>query len=256
MSFVIPDTYRKARQRLRCALAVSRPHPLLSAATALALTLLCGCAGLSPSSLPAVSLAPRHAAVPDVPPPLLAVAAPEAAPVLDLVPPESPDLGLARSVLEARAPELDELEREGVARVLVSAEREQGLPVLMTLALIEQESTFRPRARSPRGALGLMQIRPFVGRDVARRHELPWHGERTLLDPVANVRIGTAFLAELREEFGTAELALAAYNIGPTRVRRRLAQGYSLEGPYVRKVMRSYDRLRDAFGVTETGIGG
>jgi soluble lytic murein transglycosylase len=101
-----------------------------------------------------------------------------------------------------------------------------------------------------------MQVRPFVGRDVAGRIGLPWRGEQTLLDPVANVRIGTAYLAELLDRFGSQELALAAYNIGPTRLARRLARGEVRNPAFVSRVMLEYQGLQQEFAPTETGIGG
>jgi soluble lytic murein transglycosylase len=124
------------------------------------------------------------------------------------------------------------------------------------LALIEQESRFDPRAKGPRGALGLMQIRTFVGEDVAARIGVPWQGEQTLLDPVLNVRIGTAYLTELLDRFGSQEIALAAYNMGPTRLAWRLARGDDGRSAFVTRVLQHYEELRREFASTETGIGG
>ena len=177
-------------------------------------------------------------------------------PLVGFDPPESESLLLVREILEARAPKLGELEREGVARVLVEAEQNDGLPALLMLALIEQESRFDPNAVGPRGSVGLMQIRPFVGADLAKRHELPWQPKRTLRDPVANVRLGIAYLAELRERFDDVELAMAAYNIGPTRVAKRLKAGTRPRGPYLRRIELRYHELRIEFGDPTTVVGG
>ena len=108
---------------------------------------------------------------------------------------------LARAALAVRAGRIAEPERERLAQTLVEVEREGGPSVLLLVALIQQESRFDPRARGPRGSLGLMQVRPFVGEEVAARIAVPWQGERTLLDPVANVRIGAGYLAELMDRF-------------------------------------------------------
>lgn len=169
---------------------------------------------------------------------------------------EDPSLLLVRAVLAVRAERIAEPERERLARTLVETEREGGPSVLLLVALIEQESRFDPRAKGPRGSLGLMQVRPFVGEDVAARIGVPWQGARTLLDPVSNLRIGAGYLAELMVRFGSQELALAAYNMGPTRLARRLARGDVTSPAFVRRVLREYEGLQREFASNETGIGG
>jgi soluble lytic murein transglycosylase len=161
-----------------------------------------------------------------------------------------------RAVLAARAEDLAEPERERLAQVLVEVGREHDLSVLLLVAVIDRESHFDPLAKGPRGALGLMQVRPFVGKKVAGRIGLPWRGEQTLLDPVANVRLGTRYIAELRDRFGSQELALAAYNLGPSRLARRLARGDARRPAFVGCVLQDYEELQREFPSTETGIGG
>jgi soluble lytic murein transglycosylase len=182
--------------------------------------------------------------------------APDAAPILDSASIESSSLIVAREILQDRAPQLDELQKEGVARAVVRAESDHGLPALLVLALIEQESHFRPKVSGPRGSIGLMQIRPYVAKDIAKRHNIPWQGIRTLTDPVKNVRLGTIYLAEMRKRFDDTNLAMAAYNIGPTAVSRRLRRGLSVKGPYVKGVLRRYHSMRLVFGDPTTAIGG
>ena len=169
---------------------------------------------------------------------------------------EDPSLVLVRGVLAVRAGRIAEPQRERLAQTLAEVEREGGPSVLLLVALIEQESRFDPRAKGPRGSLGLMQVRPFVGEDVAARIGVAWQGAQTLLDPVSNVRIGAGYLAELIARFGSRELALAAYNMGPTRLARRLARGDVREPAFVSRVLRSYQRLQREFAPSEMGIGG
>jgi len=169
---------------------------------------------------------------------------------------EDPNLALARAVLAVRAERIPEPERERLAQTLVETEREGGPSVLLLLALIEQESRFDPLAKGPRGSLGLMQVRPFVGEEVAARIGVPWQDARTLLDPVSNLRIGAGYLAELLVRFGSEELALAAYNMGPTRLARRLARGDVTSPAFVRRVLQEYEGLQREFASSETGIGG
>jgi soluble lytic murein transglycosylase-like protein len=169
---------------------------------------------------------------------------------------EDPNLVLVRSLLGARATHVAPPQRERLVEALVEVERESGISALLLVALIEQESRFDPMAKGPRGSLGLMQVRPFVGKDFAARNGIPWQGARTLLDPVENVRIGAGYLAELLERFGSQELALAAYNMGPTRLDRRLARGDARIPAFVRRVLRDYEGLQREFASTQIGIGG
>jgi soluble lytic murein transglycosylase-like protein len=191
-----------------------------------------------------------------VAPPVAAAEAPDAVPILDESPVEPSSLFIAREILADRASQLNELEREGVARAIVKAEQEHGLPALLVLALIEQESHFRPKARGPGGSLGLMQLMPASARAVAERHGIPWQGTRTLHDPVKNVHLGVIYLSEMREAFGSTDLAMAAYNIGPGAVQRRLARGLSCKGPYVTGVLQRFQSMRLIFGDPTTAIGG
>jgi soluble lytic murein transglycosylase-like protein len=191
-----------------------------------------------------------------VAPPLATAEAPDAAPILDGSPAEPASLFLAREILNERAPQLDPLQVEGVARAVVKAEQEHGLPALLVLALIEQESHFRPKARGPGGSLGLMQLMPGSARAIAAQHGIPWQGARTLHDPVKNVHLGVLYLAQMRDVFGSTDLAMAAYNIGPGALQKRLARGKSCKGPYVSGVLQRFQAMRLIFGDPTTAIGG
>lgn len=158
-------------------------------------------------------------------------------------------LSLARCVLEGEgAANLDAEQRERVARALVLAEAEHGFPVLLSLAIIRQESRFDPTARGPAGSIGLMQLQPATAREIAHRVGLRWNNNRTLLDPEQNVRLGLAYLEELRNKFGSMEHAVAAYNIGPQNLRRLLARRPLRPGPYLTKVYAHVDALRKEYG--------
>jgi soluble lytic murein transglycosylase-like protein len=162
--------------------------------------------------------------------------------------PPSPVRRLVAAVLAERGPRIPEPERERVAEVLERAEQSRGLDALLVLAVIEQESRFDPSARARSGALGLMQVRPFVGADVARRHGIRWEGPQTLLEPASNVQLGTLYLAEMFDLYGDLDVALAAYNLGPTRVRRLLARGQRPRPRYVGRVEAALEGLAARFG--------
>jgi soluble lytic murein transglycosylase-like protein len=96
------------------------------------------------------------------------------------------------------------------------------LPVALVQAVIRIESGGDPRAVSPKNARGLMQITPITEKEMLRRLRIP---QGDLFDPDYNLRLGTGYLRLMVDRFGgNLRLALAAYNMGPTRLRRILAE--------------------------------
>jgi soluble lytic murein transglycosylase len=86
-------------------------------------------------------------------------------------------------------------------------------------AIARSESLFMRDVRSGAGAVGLMQLMPATGRDVAREIQLPYSGLKTLTNPDSNIRLGTTYLGQMAERYsGNQVLATAAYNAGPHRV--------------------------------------
>lgn len=89
--------------------------------------------------------------------------------------------------------------------------------------IARSESHFMRDVRSSAGAIGLMQLMPSTGRDVAKDIKLPYSGLATLVDPESNIRLGTTYLGKMAERYGGNQvLATAAYNAGPHRVDRWL----------------------------------
>ncbi len=88
-------------------------------------------------------------------------------------------------------------------------------------AVARQESALYPKAQSPVGASGLMQLMPQTASHTAKRIGFAYQGTRQLTDPEVNVRLGSAYLQELMELYGgNRVLSIAAYNAGPGRVRK------------------------------------
>jgi soluble lytic murein transglycosylase len=99
--------------------------------------------------------------------------------------------------------------------------RANGLDPYLVAGLIRQESMFNTRARSPVGALGLMQVMPQTGTTIARNLGIGGFQPARLTDPSINLRIGTRYLADqIRSHNGRLVDAIAAYNAGPQRVTR------------------------------------
>jgi soluble lytic murein transglycosylase len=108
------------------------------------------------------------------------------------------------------------LERERI----IEESRSYNLDPVLVAALIRQESNFNPRATSPAGARGLMQIMPAVGRQLAARRGVTGYTPDMLYDPGLNLALGTLHLRNMLTEYPNIEQALAAYNAGGSRVRR------------------------------------
>jgi soluble lytic murein transglycosylase-like protein len=96
-----------------------------------------------------------------------------------------------------------------VAHAVSMAER-YNLPRDIFLSLIQQESRFNPTAVSPRGAIGLGQLMPATARELNVDPR----------DPMQNLEGSARYLRQMLDRFGDMELALAAYNAGPSRVRQ------------------------------------
>ncbi len=85
--------------------------------------------------------------------------------------------------------------------------------------IVRQESAFVPDARSPVGALGLMQLMPATGRLTARKLKIPARSTHAILDIENNLRLGTGYLREMLDRYtGNQVLATASYNAGPNRI--------------------------------------
>ena len=129
--------------------------------------------------------------------------------------------------------------------------RERELDPLLVLSVMREESRFAPDARSIAGAMGLMQLMPRTAHRFDKRIDVKNSGE--LYNPRTNILIGSAYLKQLLNRFGSLPLAIAAYNGGEEAVREWLSKGayrtvdefiedipFDETRTYVKKVMTSY----------------
>ncbi len=134
----------------------------------------------------------------------------------------APAYRTTRPAAAAAIEEFEPLVREHAARHALRPE--------LVRAVIQVESGFNPRARSPKGAMGLMQLMPQTALAL---------GVRDPYDPADNIRGGTAYLRQLLDRYrGDEQLALAAYNAGAGAVDRygRQVPPYRETRDYVKKV--------------------
>jgi type IV secretory pathway protease TraF len=125
------------------------------------------------------------------------------------------------------------------AAFIAEASRRFGVPQTWIRAVMHRESTGDVRARSPKGAIGLMQIMPETWADLRVLYHLgtdPW-------DPRDNILAGAAYLQELHLRYGSPGF-LGAYNAGPRRYEHHLKTGRPLPAEtqaYVSAVMAMID---------------
>jgi soluble lytic murein transglycosylase-like protein len=119
---------------------------------------------------------------------------------------------------------------DGPYREIIAAMSEaHGVDPLLVRALIQVESNYKPKARSPRGAMGLMQLMPSTAREYKVRNPF---------DPRTNIEAGIKHLKALIDRLGTTEMALAAYNAGEGAVTRfNGIPPYRETRNYVRKIL-------------------
>ena len=97
--------------------------------------------------------------------------------------------------------------------LIVNTAQAYGVDPILVEALVQVESNYEPRARSSKGAMGLMQLMPSVVKE---------YRVRNAYDPKANVEAGVQKLKSLLEKYGAegVNLALAAYNAGEGAVAK------------------------------------
>ena len=142
----------------------------------------------------------------------------------------------------------------------------EGLDPHLVWAVMRQESAYLPRARSPAGAMGLLQLLPVTARAMAREiRGLSLKRDSQIFEPETNLRLGCRFLAQLLSRYRSRlPLALAAYNAGPRYADRWLERWSDLEMDlliekipirrtmgYTKQVLQSYATYRYLYGPRE-----
>ena len=116
---------------------------------------------------------------------------------------ETPKIRTTRAPMAGRATVYDDL--------IVEHSATHGVSPSLVRAVIQAESAFNPRARSVKGAMGLMQLMPATAVE---------YGVLDPYSPAENIRAGVAYLKSLLNRYLRQDLALAAYNAGPGAVEK------------------------------------
>lgn len=144
------------------------------------------------------------------------------------------------TTVEAKLPKGYKSLSWAVTQTIIQESKKHQFDPYFVMAVIAGESSFNPRAVGPVGEIGLMQIRPETGEWMAGKIGVKWKGDRTLRNPVDNIKLGTAYLAWLREKFDkNGQLYLAAYNMGAKSVKRALGRNVQPKD-YPKHVMKRY----------------
>lgn len=138
--------------------------------------------------------------------------------------------------------------------LLLKHSKSRGVDPRFVLAVMKQESSFRPRAKSPAAARGLLQLTYDTALKYSKQAGYPNLKGTDLYSPEVNIALGSIYIAELKNEFGGLYEAIAAsYNGGEDNVRRWMARtkpkdkviftsevGFSESKKYVYKVLANY----------------
>jgi len=137
-----------------------------------------------------------------------------------------------------------------------------GLDPYLVASLIRQESEFNPIAVSRANAVGLMQLLPRTGKQVARQVSMKRYNPSQLYTPTVNLELGTHYFRGMVDQFGGSfEHALAAYNAGTDRVEEWMGQGkyrdtaefvesipFTETREYVQAIIRNTNVYRQLYG--------
>jgi hypothetical protein len=147
------------------------------------------------------------------------------------------------TVLEKYPTGLTHVAKEELAKGIYEEATRYNHDPKFILALIAIESSFQNRSVSERGAIGLMQIMPFVAESIAQEMGIQWNGDRTLLNPYLNIRIGVYYLSRLILDFHDMGVALAAYNYGPTYVKSLIERKERVPLQHYQRILTVYKNL-------------
>ena len=126
-----------------------------------------------------------------------------------------------------------------LSEVVYETALQQGIDPELAFRLVQLESRFQVRAHSRAGAIGLAQVQL----ETAKYYDagITLDG---LYDPATNVRIGLRFLRDLLNKYGDVEMALLAYNWGPSRLKQLLSEGRDPRNGYAASIMQGYQGTR------------
>ncbi len=146
------------------------------------------------------------------------------------------------SYLKEQMPDVSEEKLRDIANHVYTESKERDLDYRLVLAVMKVESNFKQDAVSSKGARGLLQIKPSLGRGIAETLGVTWSGDRILHEPEKNIKFGVYHLSQLIENFETLQWALFAYNSGSTKARELSAQHKKPGARFAKAVLSEYEK--------------
>ena len=147
---------------------------------------------------------------------------------ITLTPHEKKQVAFVASIIETASP--SRKDSDTLASLIVTESKRAKIDPLFVTAVIQAESSFKPKAVSHKGAQGLMQLMPSTAREL---------GVRNSFEPEDNIWGGVKYLSQLLQRLGNESLAIAAYNAGEGPVRKYNGiPPYSETQTYVKRVLR------------------
>jgi soluble lytic murein transglycosylase len=107
--------------------------------------------------------------------------------------------------------------------IIQEASKKYAVSDSILYAIMQTESGFAEHAQSSRGALGLMQMMPFVAKELSQKLKLKEYSKENLKDPKIAIELGAIFVAMLQRQFNDPHLVIAAYNAGSHQVEKWLS---------------------------------
>ena len=138
-------------------------------------------------------------------------------------------------------------EIQELTQVIYTESKKYSYDPLLILALIMTESSFRKGEESMLGAQGLMQVKPSVAQDLAKRRGLEWKGALYLFEETFNIQLGALHLFELILKFRDVKKALIAYNVGEDALRLKMKSGEKLPTFFLARVLKKYKELKSKY---------
>jgi soluble lytic murein transglycosylase-like protein len=160
------------------------------------------------------------------------------------------DLTAIYTIVKSNRPGISEKEAWKVSTAILDECAKRNLDPMLVLAVIKIESNFRNRVESPMGARGIMQIMPETGRflseELLRVDGLSYGTfiADHLYDPIFNIKLGVYYLDGLKRQFRNLQLALLAYNLGPSEIQNRLDNNLYVSDAYAASVLNVYREFK------------
>ena len=165
--------------------------------------------------------------------------------------PKPKELVKIYSIVRSHRPDISDTEGWRVAEAILEQSSKHSFDPMLVLAMIRVESGFQYAVVSPSGARGIMQLLPGVAKAVLKEISPVQDGKSQqfspeyLDDPILNIKIGVSYLHNLRKSFRNLNLALIAYNLGPTEIRNRLENDIEFSDEYSSAVLTAYQNYKN-----------